>query len=102
MMARIGSFMGMPNPWLIVAFLAALAGTGYQGYRMGKSDCEAAHNAAMLEALEEGEKLKNERRELETQIDTLARELEREANEDPIVVTQCLGPSRVRRLQSIR
>lgn len=91
----------MVNPWLIIGAMGIAAAAGLQGYRMGQSDCEAAHNASQLEMMAEGEKLKRERIEAEQRRDELARQLEIEANEDPIVVTRCLGPSRVRRLQSL-
>jgi len=83
----------------VLALIASLV--GWQSYRAGQSACEAAHNAAMIEALAEGDRLNTARIALKSERDRLARQLEMEANEDPIVVTQCLGPSRVRRLNAI-
>lgn len=94
--------LGIPNPWMIVGALALLGGAWYHGYQTGVKHATARHNEQILKAYEEGERLKTERRDLEAQINDLSFQLELEANEDPIVVTQCLGPSRVRRLQSIR
>jgi hypothetical protein len=93
--------MGISNPYVILALIALLAGAGYQGYQMGHNACEAAHNDAELERIAEGERLMALRVEAEKERDELARQLEIEANEDPIVVTQCLGPSRVRRLNKL-
>lgn len=75
-----------------------MAAVAFQGYRMGQAACEAAHNERELERIEEGERLKEERRDLEIQIDDLARQLQEEADAEPVTVVQCLSPSRVMRL----
>ena len=83
----------------VLALIAALV--GWQSYKYGNAACQAAHNAAMIEALAEGDRLDAARIAIKDERDRLVRQLEMEANEDPIVVTQCLGPSRVRRLNAI-
>lgn len=91
----------MSNPWVIVALLAALAGAGLQGYRMGYRACEAAHNAAELKAIADFEAEKARRIVAEANRAKLARELEVLNNEEDVVVTQCLGPSRLRLLNRV-
>ena len=91
----------MPNPWLIIACIAFMAGSGYQGYRMGQSACEAAHSAAELERIAEFEAAKQKRIKAEQERDQLAIELEEANNEQAIVVTQCLGPNRLRLINRV-
>ena len=92
----------VPNPWLILAFIAVLAGTGWQGYRMGQAASEAAHDAEKLAAIEAGQKLDAERIALQRERDALADQLAEERNADPIVVERGLGPSRGVRLNKLR
>lgn len=92
----------VPNPWLILGALAFCAAAWFQGYRMGEAACEASFNERELKRIEEGERLKDQRRELETRLDDALTELEIERNEDPVTVVQCLSPSRVRRIESVR
>lgn len=88
----------MPNPWMIIGALGIIAAVSFQTYRMGQAACEAAHNQRELERIEEGERLKEERRYLESQLDDLTRQLQEEADAEPVTVVQCLSPSRVMRL----
>lgn len=93
------------NPWLVagaVVGAVAISGlSGWQGYRMGFSSSEAKHNAALIEEIKRSQELQQELADSLRARDDLARDLEAQANEDPVVVTQCLGPSRVRRLNNI-
>lgn len=89
-------------PWLLVGALVFAALTGVQGYRMGRTACEADHKQELLDQIEAGEKLEQARRQAAKERDALARELEGAAYADPVTSEQCLGSSRVRRLNSIR
>ena len=91
----------MPNPWLIIACIAFMAGSGYKGYRMGKAACEAAHSAAELERIAEFEAAKQKRIKAEQERDQLAIELEEANNEEPVTITQCLGPNRLRLINRV-
>lgn len=83
--------------WLIAgaltALIAATAFAGLKGYQMGQAACEAAHAADALARDEQ-------RIAEEARIEELTRQLEVEANEEPVVVQRCLGPSRVMRLNA--
>lgn len=83
--------------WLIAAVLGAIVAaaglSAAKGFQMGKAACEAAHNAAALER-------DKQRIAEEARIEELTRQLEIEANEDPIIVQRCLGPSRSMRLNA--
>lgn len=92
----------MPNPWLILALLAATAGAWGHGYWRGGAACDAAHNAEIIKRQQEADKLDAARREALQERDRLARELEESAYADPITVERCLGPDRVRRLNNLR
>lgn len=83
---------------------AALMATGayWYGYLSGHDACAAAQQKRLLESIREGERLEEARREIAQERDDLARELEVAANADPVVISQCLGPSRVQRLNSLR
>jgi len=83
----------------VVAMIASLV--GWQSYRLGGNHCQAAHNVALIASQQEGARINAERVKIKTERDELARKLELEANEEPVFVTQCLGPSRVRRLNSL-
>lgn len=88
----------------IVAALgvAATIAAGFQGYRMGYVAAEADQNAALLAQIEAGRKLDQERRRIAAERDSLARQLEDEANADPVFVDRCLSPERVLRLNRLR
>lgn len=92
---------GLINPWLILAVLALAAGSAWQGYRIGHRAAEAAHGAEILKQIEEARQLEAERIQIARERDELARRLEDEANADPVVVNQCIGPGRVRRLNAL-
>lgn len=85
----------------LVAIVAVLGVVALGAYNRGKSDCEAAFNAARLDQIEAGEKLDDERRKIAIERDKLARELEEQAYAEPVVVQRCLSPSRVRRLNAL-
>jgi hypothetical protein len=68
---------------------------------MGFAASEAEHNDALVEEIRKSQELQQELADSLKARDILARDLEAQANEDPVVVTQCLGPSRVRRLNNI-
>lgn len=91
----------MPNPWVIIACIAFMAGSGYQGYRMGHAACEAAHSAAELKRIAEFEVAKQKRIKAEQERDQLAIELEEANNEEPVTITQCLGPNRLRLINRV-
>lgn len=79
-----------------------LAAVGWQGYRMGGQHCQAAHDAERLARIEAGRKLEAERIAAMRARDELARQLEDAANAAPVVVPECLGRDRVRRLNQLR
>lgn len=79
-----------------------MSGAAVLGYQRGKADCEAAHAQDLLDQIEAGRILENARIEAARQRDALARQLEEAAYADPVVVHQCLGTNRVRRLNAIR
>lgn len=93
--------MALINPWLIIGVIAIGALAFWQGYRWGHDISEAQHQAEILKRIEEGQKLDAERIKVARERDDLARRLEEQANADPVVVNQCLGPSRVRRLNAL-
>lgn len=87
----------------IAAFSVALAlGAGAYGYRNGKAACEAEHKARLLEEIETGQRLEQERQRIALERDQLHRQLEEEAHADPVIVERCLSPDRVRRLNALR
>lgn len=92
----------IPAPWLLAGTVALAALAGWQGYRMGHAACEDARRAELLAQIEAGQKLDAARRKAAQERDQLARELEGAAYADPVIVEQCLGPDRVRRLNAIR
>ena len=88
-------------------FLAAMAGAmvwSYgNGYRAAMETVGRAVASAQMETIRAAEvasRVEAERIEAEAQRDALARRLEDEANAEPVAVPQCLGPSRLRRLNS--
>lgn len=44
--------MGLLNPWVILGIVLAVAGAGFQGYRMGSKSAQDAARAAHATALE--------------------------------------------------
>lgn len=82
--------------------LAVLGVVAVGAYKRGVADCEAAHNAELLAQIEAGEKAEKERLEIARERDELARQLEEEAYAEPVTIAQCLGPSRLRRLNDLR
>lgn len=92
----------MINPWMILGAIAFAALVGWQGYQMGYSASEDDHNAEKLALIEAGQKLEASRIRVARQREMEARELEEQANADPVVVEQCFGPDRVRRLNTLR
>lgn len=96
--------MTLRSALLIGAILgvAALLGVAFwQGYRWGHAASEAHKNAELLAQIEAGQELEVERRRVAQERDELARQLEREAHADPVIVDQCFGPNRVRRLNAL-
>lgn len=92
----------MNRALIYLAIISALvAGAGWQGYRIGYDASDAAHNDATLAAIAEGKRLDAARLKAQTERDELSRKLEEAANEDPIIVSQCLSPDRVRRLNTL-
>ncbi|MEM9107584.1 MAG: hypothetical protein AAGC96_18205, partial [Pseudomonadota bacterium] len=85
-----------------LAGLALLLAALWWAYTKGIEKCQADHNAELLERIEEGQRLEAERHEIAQERDNLARQLEEQANADPVFVEQCLSPDRVRRLNAYR
>lgn len=88
-------------------FLAAMAGAmvwSYgNGYRAAMEKVGRAVEQSRREtirAAEEAGRIELQRLALERERDALTRKLEDEANADPVLVPQCLGPSRLRRLNA--
>lgn len=92
----------MIRQWAWIAALSALLVTHGLIWRLASDRCEARHAAQLLAQVEAGLKLDAARRAIEAQRDDLARQLEEQAYADPIIVPRCLGPDRVRRLNSLR
>lgn len=92
----------MINPWVIIGAITLAALVGWQGYRMGYSQAEDDHNAEKLALIEAGQKLESARIHAANQREAEARELEEQANADPVAVEQCFSPVRVRRLNTLR
>ena len=89
---------------ILIALIGALTLSGlgvWRGYAWGYAASEAQHNADRLAQISAGQELEAERREVARERDELAQQLEVEAYEEPVVVQQCLGPSRLRRLNAI-
>lgn len=84
---------------LVLAIAAAAAAVGY---RRGAADCEAAYQAREMAHIEAARKLTAARLAAERARDELSRQLEEEANADPVSVPECLGPGRVRRINIVR
>lgn len=93
---------GLPNPWLILAAVAALGIAGGVGYRTGVKSADARHDAVLLAQIEAGQKLDKARLHALAARDDLARKLEESAYADPVISNQCFGPNRVRRLNALR
>lgn len=74
----------------------------WQGNKYGHTRCTLSHQAELLESIEAGQEAERKRIEVARERDELVRQLEVAANEDPVIVNQCLGSSRVRRLNDIR
>lgn len=85
----------IPRYALILAVVGAMLGAGYyMGYTRANNACKAA----ILVEIEKGKEADNERLALEEETRRLERELAAAGDVEPVVVQQCLGPSRVRRL----
>jgi hypothetical protein len=65
---------------------------------MGYTRASNAAKAAILAEIEKGKEADNERLALEKETRRLEAELAAAGDIEPVVVQQCLGPSRVRRL----
>ncbi len=88
--------------WVQLAGAVLILGAVAIGaYQRGRMDCTADYQAQQLDQIEAGQKLDAERRRLAVERDELARQLEEEAHADPVVVHQCLGSDRVRRLNAL-
>lgn len=85
---------------LAVAGMATAYGWGYRAAmeKVGRAVAEAQRET--IRAAEEASRIEEERLALEAERDALARQLEDDANAEPVAVPQCLGPSRLRRLNS--
>jgi hypothetical protein len=92
--------MSRAVPYL--AAVAFLVGAMWWAYSQGIAKCQADHRADMLAQIEAGQKLEAARADEARKREELARKLEEQAYADPVVVEQCLGPDRVRRLNAIR
>lgn len=99
----------MPNPWLILAVIAALAGAWGHGYQRGKASLRADLLAAQARAHEAAaaadavvRRIESARLVAEAARDVLAREIEDEANAAPDAGLPALGLGSVRRLNRIR
>lgn len=95
----------MPNPWLMLAVVLALAGAAAQGYRMGGNAAEARHSAALVAAqavatrnAELASRKEAARLALQAERDQLQRNLEDIANEDPDAGRPAIGLGSVQRL----
>lgn len=91
----------MINPWFIVGVVGIAGAAFWFGDRNGHARCTAQHQAETLERIKVGQKLEAARIQVARERDVLARQLEEQANEDPVIVSQCLSPSRVRRLNGL-
>lgn len=88
---------------LIASVLVALFGLAYAKGRIdGNAALQARIAAAVEGEREAAAKLEAQRLAIEAERDRLARELEDEADADPVAVPQCLSPDRVRRLNRLR
>lgn len=94
--------MGGGVVYALAVGLALSAGAGLYGYRAGQFACEAEHKARLLEEIEAGQRLEQERQRIARERDQLHRQLEEEAHADPVIVERCLSPDRVRRLNALR
>lgn len=92
----------MFSRWAAVAALVVIVAVFWQGHRVGYAAAVSSHQSELLGHIEAGQKLDATRRQAAFQRDQLARKLEEGAYADPVVVDQCLGPGRVRRLNAIR
>lgn len=89
------------KPWIIIGIIAVIAGTYWYGDRNGHARCVAQHKAQILEQIDAGQKAETERIRIAQERDDLVRQLEEQANEDPVIVARCLSPDRVRRINRI-
>lgn len=85
--------------WLALGAVAAIF---LFGYRLGGTACQRKHDAAFLAQIEAGQKLDRARIEAMRARDLLAQQLEELSHADPVVVERCLGPGRLRRLNTLR
>ncbi|SEJ91903.1 hypothetical protein SAMN05444007_108262 [Cribrihabitans marinus] len=86
----------------VALVLALLGGVAWLAYRQGRAAAEARHAQELLDRIEAGRKLEAERFRIARERDALLRRMEEDAYADPVVVRQCLGPGRVRRLNALR
>lgn len=94
--------LGVPLPVLRLGIAAAvLAAVALGAYKRGVHDCEAKHIRAEMDKIEAGQKLEESRRKALIERDELARQVEELLNEESPVVVRCLGPNRVRALNSL-
>ena len=91
----------MINPWAIIGVIGIAGAAYWYGDRNGHMRCTLKHQTELQEQIDAGEKLKADVIEVARERDNLFRQLEEQANEDPVIVTQCLNPGRVQRLNSI-
>jgi signal transduction histidine kinase len=97
--------LGIVNPWLISALLAALALAGWQGYRLGESVSEGRHAAALVQAQRDAQRASDlasrkeaERLAMKAERDRLAQDLEDLANADADADRRAIGADSVSRL----
>lgn len=88
--------------YLLAGAMAACVVAAFAGYQRGYAAAEADFNAQLLARIEAGQKLEQARITAIRERDHLSQTLEEQAHADPIVVEQCLGPDRVRRLNELR
>lgn len=88
--------------YLLAGALAACVVAAFVGYQRGYAAAEADFNAERLAQIEAGQMLEQARLTAIRERDKLSQTLEEQAHADPVVVEQCLGPDRVRRLNKLR
>jgi len=99
----------MPNPWLILAVIAALGGAWGHGYQRGKASLRADLMAAQARAHEAAaaadavvRRIESARLVAEAARDVLAREIEDETFAAPDADLPAFGADGMRRLNRIR
>lgn len=91
---------------IALALVAALFASGRlvfeRGVASGRAEFKAELAAVQAAARAALDLAETQRLALQAERDRLARDLEEAALADPVLVPQCLGPDRVRRLNALR